>query len=150
MTRFYEDLEVGEVHVAEGRTLAEAEIIDFAEAYDPLPMHTDPAAAEETVHGGLIANGWHTCAVTWRMLVDVHFGDLAMMGGWGLDEVRWPAPVRPGDTLSVEAELIEKSTVSKPDRGSVDYRIEAYNQRGETVLTYIDHVLVERRSPHSG
>lgn len=150
MPRYFEDLEVGETHSAQGRTLSEAEIIDFATDYDPLPMHTDPDAAEESVHGGLIANGWHTCAVTWRMLVDAHFGEIAMMGGWGVDEVRWPAPVRPGDTLSVEAALIEKTPVSKPDRGSIDYEIEAFNQRNETVLTYIDHVLVERRSPYSG
>lgn len=150
MTRFFEDLSVGEVHEADSRTVTEQEIVSFASEYDPLPMHTDPDAAAETVHGSLIANGWHTCAVTWRMLVDVHFRELAMIGGWGVDEVRWPTPVRPGDTLSARAELLEKSTVSKPDRGSVDYRITAENDSEETVLRYVDHVLVERRNAHSG
>lgn len=138
------------MHEAGGRTVTQDEIIDFASEYDPLPMHTDPEAAEATVHGSLIANGWHTCAVTWRMLVDVHFGDIALIGGWGVDEVRWPTPVRPGNTLSARAELIEKAPGSRPDRGSVDYRINATNQNGEDVLSYIDHVLVERRRPHSG
>ncbi|MFC6992180.1 MaoC family dehydratase [Haladaptatus sp. GCM10025707] len=142
--RYFEDLSVGETHDVGPVQFTEADIVAFAEQYDPQPFHTDPDAAREGPFAGLVASGWHTCAATFRPIVADVFSNLAFAGGWGVDELRWRRPVRPGDALSVSVELVEKRP-RDDRRGDVDYDIVVKNQHEETVVTYRDHVMVERR-----
>ncbi|WP_338727797.1 MaoC family dehydratase [Haladaptatus sp. DJG-WS-42] len=142
--RYFEDLAVGEVTAVGPVSLTEADIIAFAEQYDPQSFHTDPDAAADGPFSGLVASGWHTCAVTFRPIVDELFSQLAFAGGWGIDELRWRKPVRPGDELRVSVELVAKQPRDE-GRGDVDYDVVVRNQREEVVVTYRDHVIVERR-----
>jgi len=115
--------------------VSEAEIISFATQFDPQPFHVDPGAAARGPFGGLIASGWHTAALVMRQLVDHYLPAEASLGSPGLDEIRWPEPVRPGDTLRVRATAVEaRRSLSKPDRGILKTLIEAVNQDGRTVM----------------
>lgn len=135
-TRYFEDFRPGEVIELGSRRIEEAEIIAFARAYDPQPMHTDPAAARRSVFGGLIASGWQTVAIYMRLLVDGLVNQTVSMGSPGCDEIRWLKPVRPGDTLRARLTVIEATpSRSKPDRGAVTQRAEMLNQHGEVVMT---------------
>ena len=144
MTIYYEDIEVGETESFGSYDVTEAEVLEFAEQYDPQPFHTDPEAAAESQFGGLIASGWHTCSMTMRMLVDNHFDDSASMGAKAIEELRFPQPVRPGDTLRVETEVLEKS-VDNEARGTVKGRTETRNQDDTLVLSMVSHVMYARR-----
>ena len=144
MPRYYEDVDVGETRSFGSRTVTEDEIVTFAERYDPQAMHLDPAAAAETMYGGLIASGWHTASVTMRMIVDHYLDDVATVGGKGVDELRWVRPVRPGDTLSVEAEVVDK-TAETPDRGILHSRTLTRNGDGDPVMSMVALVMVQRR-----
>jgi acyl dehydratase len=127
-------------------TLTEADIIDFARAWDPQPFHIDAEAARASPFGGLIASGFQTLAAGFRVLYQTGFLVDASLGGPGIDELRWTAPVRPGDTLSTIATVKEVTpSRSKPDRGVLRLGVEARNQRGETVMTCIFIILVKRR-----
>ena len=122
-----------------------ASIIDFARAYDPQAMHTDPDQARGSIYGGLIASGWHTSVLVMRLLVENYLAAESSLGSAGLDELRWPHPVRPGDTLRVRATVVEsRRSVSKPDRGIVKTVVEATNTDGATVMraTAINFMLV--------
>ncbi len=113
------------------------EVIDFASRYDPQPFHLDDAAAAANpIFGRLSASGWHTCAMVMRMLVDHQMEDGHMsLGSPGVDEIRWLKPVYPGDTLSVEVEVVEtRPSRSKPQIGSVHFVMTAFNQHGEPVM----------------
>ncbi|WP_332898381.1 MaoC family dehydratase [Haladaptatus sp. CMSO5] len=143
-SRYFEDLAVGERIEVGPVTLTEDDIISFAELYDPQPFHTDLDAAADGPFSGLIASGWHTCAATFRPIVDAVFSELAFVGGWGIDELRWRTPVRPGDELLVSVELVAKRPRDE-GRGDVDYDVVVRNQREDVVVTYRDHVIVERR-----
>ncbi|GAA1750071.1 MULTISPECIES: MaoC family dehydratase [Streptomonospora] len=136
--RYLEDYAVGEV-VDCGRTaVAQDEVVEFASRYDPQPFHVDPAAAEDGPFGGLIASGWHTAALMMRLYVDAYLSPLASLGGPGVDELRWTAPVRPGDTLSMRAEVLEsRPSSSKPDRGLLRTRVELFNQHGSKVFAAV-------------
>jgi acyl dehydratase len=124
MTRFFEDFTVGSVEEFGRYDVTEAEILTFAERYDPQWFHTDPdRAREESMYGGLIASGWHTTAMMMRMLVDEFLSETASLGAKGVDELRWRRPVRPGDTLSLRLEVLSKES-ERPDRGLVESRIE--------------------------
>ena len=115
--------------------VSEAEIISFAKQFDPQPFHVDPGAAAAGPFGGLIASGWHTVALVMRQLVDHYLSVAASLGSPGVDELRWPHPVRPGDTLRVRATVVEaRRSQSKPDRGIVKTALEAVNQDGRTVM----------------
>lgn len=144
MPRYYEDVEVGETRSFGSRTVTEDEIVSFAREYDPQSMHLDPDAAADTMYGGLIASGWHTAAVTMRMVVDDYLDDLATVGGKGVDSLRWIHPVRPGDTLSVEAEVVDKE-VETPDRGTLHSETVTRNGDGDAVLSMTALVMVARR-----
>ena len=144
MARFYEDIPVGEARSFGRRTVTAEEIVEFAEQFDPQPMHTDREAAAETMYGGLIASGWHTASLTMRMLVDEYLSETATVGGKGVDELRWRRPVRPGDTLSVDVEVLDKS-VETPDRGLVRTRTATHNDDGEAVFTMVALVMMARR-----
>ena len=108
-------------------------------------MHVDPKAGAESIYGGLIASGWHTAALVMRLLVENYLSAESSLGSAGLDELRWPHPVRPGDTLRVRATVVEsRRSVSKPDRGIVKTEVEATNTDGATVMraTAINFILV--------
>src|SRR6202011_71385 len=110
-------------------------MIAFAKEFDPQPFHVDPAAATAGPFGGLIASGWHTAALVMRLLVNHSLSGEASLGGAGADELRWPYPVRPGDTLRVRATVIEsRRSLSKPDRGIIKTLAEAVNQDGRTAM----------------
>jgi len=144
VTTYFEDLTVGDTDEFGTYDVTEAEILEFAGQYDPQPFHTDPDAAAETIYGGLIASGWHTCAMTMRLLVDGHFDDSAAMGAKGVEELRFPRPVRPGDSLSVRTEVVEK-TVDSEDRGTVRVRSETVTGNDELVLSMTSEVMYARR-----
>ena len=134
--RYFEDYRPGSVGVIGGVAVTEAEIVEFARRYDPQPIHCDPEAARAGPFGGLIASGWHTIALVMRVLVEQYLSSVAALVSPGIDELRWQAPVRPGDTLTVRVTVVEATpSRSKPDRGLVRTFIEALNQRGEIVLT---------------
>jgi len=139
--RYLEDLKVGEKTQTGSVTLTEAEILDFARRFDPQPIHTDPHTP-----GGLIASGWHTAAVVMRLVADARpLGNLPVLG-LGVDGIQWPQPVRPGDTIQVEMEILEiRPSKSKPTHGIVKMRSTARNQNGEVVYVVTPNVWVPRR-----
>ena len=143
---YFEDLAVGQRH-AGGTSSVDADGIKaFAAAFDPQPFHLDEAAARASVFGRLVASGWHTMALTMRMLVDGELRSLWGLIGLGADELRWPRPVFPGDVLRVEWEVLElRPSSSKPDRGTARLRVTTRNQQDEVVLTLITTVLLPRR-----
>ncbi|SER35260.1 MaoC family dehydratase [Natrinema salaciae] len=146
--RYFEDIEVGTVEEFGDYHVTEEEILEFAEQYDPQPFHTDEDAANESAFGELVASGWHTAAISMRMLVDNHLLEQAGMGGRGADELRWQQPVTPGDTLSLRTEVLDKHrSESDPRRGYVDNAVEVLNQDGDVVLSYTVTGMIERRNP---
>jgi acyl dehydratase len=145
-SRYLEDFVPGTVFEAGSVRLTEAEIVEFATRYDPQPFHVDPDAGERSIYGGLIASGWHTVAVSMRLIVDHVLSDSASMGAPGVDELRWLLPVRPGDTLSPRMIVLEaRPSRSKPDRGVVRFRVEVTNQAGELAMTMIGAGFIGRR-----
>jgi acyl dehydratase len=115
--------------------VSQAEIIGFAQQYDPQPMHLDPNAASFTIYGGLIASGWHTGALFMRLLVGNLIAGTSSLGSPGMEELSWPAPVRPGDTLTGKIEVLATRTSnSRPNMGIVRWRGEMRNQRDELVM----------------
>ncbi len=144
---YLDDLKVGDrFETPTGCTLSEADIMGFAQRYDPQPFHIDTEAAKQTIHGGLIASGFQTLAAGFRILYGTSFITTANLGGIGIDELRWLRPVRPGDTLRSTAEITEVTpSKSKPDRGVVKYGLTVCNQKGEPVLTGTFIIVVKRR-----
>jgi acyl dehydratase len=134
--RYFEDYIAGNVHDLGSITVDEAEVLAFGRRYDPQPFHTDPEAAKRSMFGGLIASGWQTAGLMMRLVVQQYLSHVASLGSPGVDEVRWPQPVRPGDTLSVRATVLStRRSQSKPDRGIVETRFEVVNQRGDVVMS---------------
>jgi acyl dehydratase len=132
--RFLEDLAVGEVNTTPEVAVREADIIEFARRYDPQEMHTGAQVASGTAFGGLIASGWHTAALVMRLLVDSHPLGSTPLLGLGVDDLRWPTPVRPGDIIKAETEVLSiVRSRSKPDYGVVRLKVTAYNQNREVV-----------------
>lgn len=143
---YFEDFEVGKTIEVGKRTLTEEEVLDFATKFDPQPFHVDKAAAEKSIYGGIIASGWHTCAIMMRLMVDGILRDSSSMGSPGLEEIRWIKPVRPGDTLTVSTTVLEsRPSTSKPDRGVVVTQWEARNQHGDLVATVKGMGMYKRR-----
>ena len=128
------------------RTVIEEEIINYATQFDPQPLHIDKVAAKDSIFGGVIASGWHTCGMIMRMVVDGFLNDSSSMGSPGVDEVRWILPVRPGDILSVTAETLDsRPSASKLDRGVVFTMWRATNQDGNLVCTIKGMGMLGRR-----
>ena len=134
---FFEDyqkdtvIEMGPIYVKED------ELIEFALRYDPQPMHVNPEAAKTGPYKGLIASGWHTCALVMGELVKNYFSPCSSLGSPGIDKLQWLKPVRPGDKLTVRATILEtKLSRSKPDRGLVFTMVEALNQQKEKVVSF--------------
>jgi acyl dehydratase len=133
--RHWEDFRVGDVVELGPITVSEEEIVEFASRYDPQPFHVDPAAAKESPFGGLIASGWHTTALFMGMFVRGVLLDSASLGSPGVEEVRWLAPVRPGDTLTGRSTVTDKQPSSTdPRRGTIFTTNEVLNQDGTVVL----------------
>jgi acyl dehydratase len=142
--QYFEDLAVGQIFRSGSKRTELAEITGFAAEYDPQPFHLDDAAARATVFGGLAASGWHTAAMTMRLIVDSEFRPAGGILGFG-GELTWLKPVRPGDTLQVESEILElRPSRSRPDQGLVKVRVTTLNQHGETVQTFTPTLLVNR------
>lgn len=147
MNRYFDDFSPGDRFVSKGVTFTEADIIAFALRYDPQPFHIDLEAAARSPYGGLIASGFHTLAQGFRMMLQEGLFAECSMGSPGMDELRWLAPVRPGDTLHMEGEVVEaRPSSSKPDRGILTVSYRALNQRGETVMTLSVAHLLRRRA----
>ncbi len=143
--RYLDDLQVGQRFSAGSHAIDEAQIKAFAAQFDPQPFHLDAAAAKQSLFGGLAASGWHTAAITMRLLVD---GGAPIAGGiiGGGGEIAWPKPTRPGDILHVESEVLEIiPSRSRPDRGKVIFRNETRNQHGEVVQVMTVGLVVPRR-----
>jgi acyl dehydratase len=143
--RYFDDLRCGERFQSSKYIVTEEEIINFAREFDPQPFHLDAAVADRTMFGGLIASGWHTAAITMRLFVQtLNFAEGAI--GLGVDELRWPTAVKPGDKLQVEVEIVDlRESRSKPSHGVVRLRYVTTNQRGEIVQTMFASALVLRR-----
>jgi acyl dehydratase len=136
--RYFEDYAPGTTYECGSVSIDEASMIDFAHKYDPQSFHVDPVAAATGPFGGLIASGWQTAGLVMRLLVDNYLSAEASLGAPGLDELRWPVPVRPGDTLRVRATVVEaRKSSSKPDRGIVRTLVEAVNQDDRIVMSCI-------------
>lgn len=146
--RYFEDYVTGAVYEYGYASVTEAEIIAFAERFDPQPIHIDAQFAGSGPFGGLIASGWHTAAIAMRLVVDHYVSKVASLASPGVDELRWPAPVRPGDSLRLRTTIVEtRRSQSKPDRGLVRTRAELLNQDGQIVLSLLAMNLIRLRNP---
>lgn len=144
--RYFEDYPAGAVETLGRIDVDEQEVLAFARRYDPQAFHTDPAAARDSAFGGLIASGWHTASMMMRVLVDRYLSPVSSLGSPGIDALRWLAPVRPGDVLSVRATIVEaRPSRSKPDRGLVVTLFETTNQHGVLVMSMSAMNLIARR-----
>ena len=144
---YFDDFEPGQVLGLGSVAVTEDEIVEFARRFDPQPFHVDPEAAKESVFGGLIASGWHTGAMWMRLYVDTMLGTPSAQGSPGIEELRWLAPVRPGDTLHGRLTVLETTpSERRPDRGTVRIRGEMVNQDGVTVMSMVSRGHFGRRA----
>jgi acyl dehydratase len=143
-----EDLAPGQRYRSARRvTVTAADITEFAARFDPQPFHLDAEAARGSVFGGLAASGWHTAALTMRLLVDSEFRPAGGIIGAGMDELRWPRPVYPGDELHLETEVLEvRPSRSRPEQGLVKARTTTFNGRDEPVQVLVANLIVPRRA----
>ena len=149
--RYLEDFAVGQTF-GSGRLRIDAERAKaFAEEFDPQPFHLNEEAAANTIFRGLAASGWYTAAVTMRLLVDSELKPAGGIVGAGFDELRWPRPVRPGDVLRVESEVLEvKPSKSRPEQGLIKVRTTTLNQNGEAVQIFVGNLIVPSRATRRG
>jgi acyl dehydratase len=146
VTTYLEDISVGDRRDLGTVTADREEMIAFARRYDPQPFHTDEGAAATSHFDGIVASGWYTASLCMRPLVEEVLTDAAALGALGLEELRWPAPVRPGDVLSVTNEVVDKrDSETNPRRGVVTARLGAERADGTEVLTWTASVLWARR-----
>ena len=144
--RYLEDVHPGDSFECGSVTMDRADMIAFAARFDPQPMHTDPAEAARGPFGGLIASGWHTAAVVMRLFVEAHPMGVTPLIGMSVDSIRWPLPVRPGDTLRTSVQVLSvRPSQSRPDHGILKLRVTTRNQRGETVMVQEPNCWVPRR-----
>lgn len=148
--RYWEDFTVGETTELGTVDVTREEIVEFAQRYDPQPFHVDDAAADDGPYGGLIASGWHTASLFMGLFVRTILLDAASMGSPGVEELRWTAPVRPGDRLTGRVTVTASEPSSKrPDRGTVFTTSEVLNQDGAVVMTMKARGFFGRRDPAS-
>lgn len=145
---FFEDFAPGQKYRGASRLRVDAaRVKSFAAEFDPQPFHLDEAAARASIFKGLAASGWHTAAMTMKLLVASDLRPAGGIVGAGFDEFRWPRPVRPGDELWIEAEILEvRPSKSRPDQGLVKVRTTTYNQNGEPVQVNVGNLVVPRRT----
>ncbi len=148
MTEWYlEDFSVGQTFGSGRLTVDPGRIKSFAAEFDPQPFHLDENAAHASIFGGLAASGWHTAAITMKLLVESELRIAGGLIGAGFDELRWPRPVRPGDELRVHSEVLEvRRSKSRPTQGMVKVRITTLNQNDEAVQVSVSNIVVPRRS----
>ena len=143
----WEDFSPGQVIDCGSRLVTREEIIGFAAEYDPQPMHLDEDAARATMLGGLVASGWHSCCILMRMLSDAMLSDSSFLGAPGVDEVRWLAPIRPGEWIKARGTVLEtRQSRSRPDMGFVKFHFELTDAVGKPVLSLTVHPMFARRS----
>ena len=143
---YFEDFAVGQIFNSGRLRLDADQIKTFARQFDPQPFHLDEAAAEKSVFRGLAASGWHTAALTMRLMADGEFKPAGGIIGVGFDELSWTRPVRPGDELYVKNEILEiRPSKSRPDRGLIRVRTITYNQNDEAVQSFVGNLIVPRR-----
>lgn len=146
--RYFEDYASGAVYGYGPVTMARDELVAFAAAYDPQPMHVDEAAAEAGPWGGLIASGWHTAVLLMRLYVDNFLSPVSALVSPGVDELRWHMPVRPGDALTLQVTVLETRRLrSDPMKGTLRVRMEGFNQEGERVASLIGTTFMKCRAP---
>jgi len=144
--RYLEDFAVGQTFGSGRLRIDRRRIETFAAEFDPQPFHLDEQAARSTLFGGLAASGWHTAALSMRLLVESELKPAGGIIGAGFDELRWPRPVRPDDELRVESEVLEvRPSQSRPNEGLLKLRMRTLNQNGEAVQVAIGYLLVQRR-----
>lgn len=151
--RYFEDYEQGAVYCFGSVEVKQDEVVEFGKKFDPQVFHTDPEGARKTSFGGLIASGWHTAGMMMRLYCENYLTHVASLGSPGLDELRWPRPVRPGDRLSVRVTVIsKKESRSKPDRGVITSFIEVLNQDDAIVMSAKTVNMIGRRprGAHAG
>jgi len=149
--RYLEDFGVGQVFKSGRKRVEKDEIFAFAREYDPQPFHLDEAAARQSPFAGLAASGWHTAAMSMRLIVEGEFKPAGGILGVGFDELSWPRAVRPGDELYVMSEVLEvRPSKSRPDRGMIRVRNTTYNQNDEPVQIFTGNLLVPRRAEKTG
>lgn len=143
----WEDFSPGQVTECGSRLVTRAEIIAFAAEYDPQPMHLDEAAARANLFGGLVASGWHSCCILMRMLADGLLAETSCMGAPGVEEVRWLAPLRPGERIKARATVLETcASRSRPELGFVKFRWELVNAADQPVMTMTVSEMLGRRA----
>lgn len=143
----WEDFSPGQVTDCGSRLITRAEIVAFAAEYDPQPMHLDEQAARATLLGGLVASGWHSCCILMRMLTDGFLAEASFMGAPGVEEVKWLAPLRPGERIKARATVLEtRPSRSRPEVGFVKFRFELTDAADQPVLTLIVSPMFGRRS----
>jgi acyl dehydratase len=146
LDRYFEDFEVGQSFETRGMTITESQILDFALQYDPQPFHMDKIAARDSIFGELIASGMQTMAISFRLWYDAGVMKSASLGSPGIDELRWTAPVRAGDTLHVVVSVEEKTpSRSKPDRGLILMKYQVFNQHKKPVMSYVAKQIIAMR-----
>jgi acyl dehydratase len=144
--KYLEDFAVGQIYGSGRITVEKERIKTFAAEFDPQPFHQDEEAARRSIFGGLAASGWHTAALTMRLLVESDFKPAGGIIGAGFDEFRWPLPVRPGDQLHVESEVLDvRPSKSRPHQGLVKVRTTTKNQKGDAVQISVGNLVVPRR-----
>lgn len=145
--RYFEDFAVGQVFVSARRLrVGKDDILAFARQFDPQPFHLDEQAARDSIFKGLAASGWHTAALTMRLVTESEFRSAIGTTGLGVDQLRWPVAVRPGDELHIENRVIElRPSRSRPEYGLIKMRIRTVNQQGQIVQEMVSNELVPRR-----
>jgi acyl dehydratase len=147
--RYLEDFAVGQTFNSGRCRITKEQIKAFANEFDPQPFHLNETAAHDTLFHGLAASGWHTAALTMRLLVESELQPAGGVIGAGFDEFRWPKPVRPGDELRIQSEVLEvRPSRSRPNQGLIKLRTTTLNQNNEAVQVQVGNLVVPRRQPH--
>jgi acyl dehydratase len=148
MTLTFEDFPVGHFGTFGPRHVTREEMLAFAAEFDPQPMHLDEEAAARSMLQGLAGSGWHLCAITMRMMFDGFIGRTASLGSPGVNELRWLAPFRPGDDLTLDVEVAEaRISRSRPETGIVTFKAVARNAAGQPLCDWVSPIIVQRRMP---
>lgn len=149
--RYFEDFAVGDTEEFGNYITSQEDIIEFATEFDPQPFHIDPDAAKEHFFGGIIASGWHTGSMLMRMIVDHQVGNAASMGSPGMDELRWIRPVRPGEQLKAQSEVLQSTPHKyKNDRGFIKFKHTVLTHDGEIKMTMTSSILFGKRPSNEG
>lgn len=144
---YFEDFQIGDVILSEGATMTDSQIMDFALRFDPQPFHIDVVAAADGPFQGLIASGFHTLSLSFRLIRDTGIFTGTSLGGSAMDTLRWLIPVRPGDTIRAQVQVVEKTPSRRGDRGTVRMAYSTLNQHGQTVMTCIMSHIIAMRTP---